>query len=193
MVRKVAIKKDDSEKINSQVESGEEMVTASTETQSQEDVQAELEKSKIEAAENYDKFLRISAELENYKKRAARDKADAINYGTERLIKDILPIIDSLERALDHASGAADFDAFVEGLQLIYEKLCSTLEKHGVERLEAVGKDFDPNYHEAMLQVSSEEYDDNKVVEEFERGYLLNGRLIRPVKVSVSKKITNEE
>ena len=161
-------------------------------TESKEELVGELEKTKNEAAENYDKYLRTSAEFENYKRRAIKERADAINYGNERLLKDILPIVDSLERALDHAYNSEDFDAFVEGLRLIYDKLLVSLEKHGVERIDAAGKDFDPNFHEAMLQVETEEYENNKIVEELEKGYLLNGRLLRPVKAAISKSISKE-
>jgi molecular chaperone GrpE len=188
---KSARKKDIEQKIKIKTESDEKGKNADTEEESPESPFNELEKSKQEAADNYDKFLRASAELENYKKRAVKELADAINYGNEKIIKDILPIIDSLERALDHAvANSEDFDTFVEGLKLIYEKILKTLEKHGVEKIDAFGMDFDPNFHEAMLQVESEDYEDNKIVEEFERGYLLNGRLLRPVKAAVSKHVT---
>lgn len=188
---KSARKKDIEQKIKIKTESDEKGKNADTEEESFESSFNELEKSKQEAADNYDKFLRASAELENYKKRAVKELADAINYGNEKIIKDILPIIDSLERALDHAvANSEDFDTFVEGLKLIYEKILKTLEKHGVEKIDAVGMDFDPNFHEAMLQVESEDYENNKIVEEFERGYLLNGRLLRPVKAAVSKHVT---
>jgi molecular chaperone GrpE len=174
-------------------ESFEKEAAVEREKKEQSDLEKELEQMKREAADNYDKYLRAAAEMENYKKRAAREKADAINYGNETLIRDILPIVDSLERALDHSSNSKDFDSFVEGLNLIYDKLLGVLEKNGVEKLDAVGKDFDPNFHEAVLQVPSADLGDNKVVEKFENGYLLNGRLLRPVKVSVSKHVTNEQ
>ncbi|MBN2514727.1 MAG: nucleotide exchange factor GrpE [Deltaproteobacteria bacterium] len=190
MARQVR-KKGIEEKINIKTESDETVKNSDTEKESPELPLNELEKSRQEAADNYDKFLRASAELENYKKRAVKELADAINYGNEKIIKDLLPIIDSLERALDHAiANSEDFDTFVEGLKLIYEKFLKTLEKYGVEKIDAVGIDFDPNFHEAMLQVESEDYEDNKIVEEFERGYLLNGRLLRPVKAAVSKHVT---
>jgi molecular chaperone GrpE len=173
-------------------ESFEKEAAVEREKKEQSDLEKELEQMKREAADNYDKYLRAAAEMENYKKRAAREKADAINYGNETLIRDILPIVDSLERALDHSSNSKDFDSFVEGLNLIYDKLLGVLEKNGVEKIDAVGKDFDPHFHEAVLQVKSADVDDNKVVEKFENGYLLNDRLLRPVKVSVSKHVTNE-
>ena len=195
MVKKQS-KKRDKKILDIQKESKEEVsapYVGEESAASKEELVEELEKTKEEAAENYDKYLRTSAELENYKRRAIKERADAINYGNERLIKDILPIVDGLERALDHAYNSEDFDAFVEGLRLIYDKLLVSLEKHGVERIDAAGKDFDPNFHEAMLQVETEEYENNKIVEELEKGYLLNGRLLRPVKAAISKNISKEK
>jgi len=195
MVKKQS-KKRDKKILDIQTESKEEVsapYVGEESAASKEELVKELEKTKEEAAENYDKYLRTSAELENYKRRAIKERADAINYGNERLIKDILPIVDGLERALDHACNSEDFDAFVEGLRLIYDKLLVSLEKHGVERIDAAGKDFDPNFHEAMLQVETEEYENNKIVEELEKGYLLNGRLLRPVKAAISKNISKEK
>ncbi len=146
-----------------------------------------LEEARKEAADNYDKYVRLAADFDNYKKRTQKDRADLLNYGNETIIKDVLPIVDSLERAVDHSANAGDFETFVTGLKLILDQLRSTLEKHGVESIKAVGEDFDPNYHEAMLLVEGDEENDNKVIEEFEKGYLLNGRLLRPSKVSVAK------
>lgn len=140
-----------------------------------------------EAAENYDKYVRAIAELENYKKRAARDRADYLKYGQENLIRDILPLMDSLGRAMEHACKSNDFEAFKSGLQLLQNQLSSCLGKQGVEPIEAAGLDFDPNVHEAVLQVESPDHGHNKVVQEFEKGYMLNGRLLRPSKVSVCR------
>lgn len=151
------------------------------------DLMARLAETEKEAAENYDKYLRAVAELENYKKRAAKEKADAIAYGNETLIRDALPILDSLDRASEHACNSTDLGAFKEGFKLVKEQLLGCLGKHGVEKIEAVGADFDPYLHDALLQVESEENKDSKVVEEFEKGYLLRGRLLKPAKVSVGR------
>ncbi|MDO9559538.1 MAG: nucleotide exchange factor GrpE [Syntrophales bacterium] len=144
-----------------------------------------LQDKEKEAAENYDKYVRAVAEMENYKKRAARDRADSLKFGQENLIKDILPLMDSLDRAMAHAGKSNDFEAFKEGLQLLQNQFSGCLGKQGVEQIEAAGRDFDPNVHEAVLQVESPDHGHNQVVQEFEKGYLLNGRLLRPSKVSV--------
>ena len=150
-----------------------------------------LQEKEKEAAAHYDKYLRAVAELENYKKRASKEKADIIKFGKEDLIKDILPFMDSLDRALEHETG--DIKAFQEGIKLMQEQLLCCLKKHGVERIEAAGKDFDPNVHEALMQMESDQHDDNKVISEMEKGYLLNGRLLRPSRVCVCKKTSKEE
>lgn len=151
-----------------------------------------LEKEK-EAKENYEKYLRSVAELENYKKFAAKERADLIRYNSENIIRDILPILDSLDRALDHAGTSKDVNAFMEGVRMIQEQLLNRLEKYGVRRIEAAGREFDPNIHEALLQVESDEHEDNHVVTEFEKGYLLNDRLLKPAKVSVAKHSSGEK
>ncbi|MFZ4438383.1 MAG: nucleotide exchange factor GrpE [Syntrophales bacterium] len=153
-----------------------------------EDLQAKLEEAVKKAADNYDKYVRSVAELDNYKKRAVREKADAIQYGNENLLRDILPLVDGMDRALEHACNSEDFDAFRKGLKLLQGQLLGCLQKHGVEMIDTAGKNFDPNVHEAMMQVESTEHEESGVVGEFERGYLLNGRLLRPAKVSVCKR-----
>jgi len=153
-----------------------------------EDLTAKLQEAEKKAAENYDKYVRAVAELDNYRKRAVREKADAIRYGNETLIRDMLPLVDGMDRALEHACNSEDFDAFRKGLQMLHEQLLGSLQKHGVERIDTAGKDFDPHVHEAMMQVESADHEDSRVIDEFEKGYLLNGRLLRPAKVSVCKR-----
>jgi molecular chaperone GrpE len=152
------------------------------------DLAAKLQEAEKKAAENYDKYVRSVAEFDNYRKRSIREKADAINYGNERLLQDVLPLLDGIDRALEQADKASDFEAFRKGLQLIREQLAGCLKKHGVESIDTLQKDFDPNLHEALLQVDSPDHEHNKVVNEFEKGFLLNGRLLRPAKVSVCKR-----
>ena len=154
------------------------------------DLREKLEEKEKEAKDNYDRYLRTVADLENYKKRAAREKADIIKFGKEEIIRDILPFIDSLDRALEHSTG--NVQTFKEGIALIQDQLLCCLKKHGVERIETAGLAFDPNFHEALMQIESDQHEDNKIVSEMEKGYLLNGRLLRPSKVCVCKKINKE-
>jgi molecular chaperone GrpE len=153
-----------------------------------EDLMARLQEAEDKAAANYDKYMRAVAELDNYRKRAVREKGDAIQYGNENLLRDILPLVDGMDRALEHACNSDDFEAFRKGLKLLQEQLLGCLQKHGVEKIDTAGKEFDPNVHEAMMQVESADHGDSKVVGEFEKGYLLKGRLLRPAKVSVCKR-----
>jgi molecular chaperone GrpE len=160
------------------------------------DLRARLETREKEAAENHDRYLRAMAEMDNYKKRAARDKEDAIKYGNEKLIKDILPILDSLDRALHQSSDLSvrnNFEAFKQGLELIHSQILGCLERHGVIKITAKGEEFDPDRHQALMQVETPEMESNRVVDEYESGYTLHGRLLRPTKVSVSKNIPKKD
>jgi molecular chaperone GrpE len=161
-----------------------------------EELHASLEAKEKEAAENYDRYLRAMAEMDNFRKRAARDKEDAIKYGNEKLIKDILPILDSLDRALHQASEMTarnNFEAFQQGLELIHSQILGCLERHGVVKVTAKGEEFDPDKHQALMQVETPEMESNRVVDEYESGYTLHGRLLRPSKVSVSKNVPKED
>ncbi len=157
----------------------------------QDEIKTRLQEKEKEAAENYDKYLRMVADFDNYKKRTAKDKADTIKFANEELIKDILPFMDSLDRALAHPD-SPEVESFKEGIKLIQEQLLCCLKKHGVEKIESMGADFDPNFHEAMMHMHSDEHEENKVINEIAMGYLLNGRLLRPSQVCVCKK-TNKE
>ncbi|HEX7504317.1 MAG TPA: nucleotide exchange factor GrpE [Syntrophales bacterium] len=160
------------------------------------DQRARLVTKEKEAAENHDRYLRAMAEMDNYKKRAARDKEDAIKYGNEKLIKDILPILDSLDRALHQSSDLSvrnNFEAFKQGLELIHSQILGCLERHGVIKITAKGEEFDPDRHQALMQVETPEMESNRVVDEYESGYTLHGRLLRPTKVSVSKNIPKKD
>ncbi len=159
----------------------------------EEDIMVKLQEKEKEAADNYDKYVRAVAELENYRKRAAREKADSIKYGNENIIKDILPLIDSMDRALQHADSYGYSDSFKKGLKLLQDQLLGCLGKHGVQQIECVDKTFDPNFHEAVFQVDTGAHEDNKVVEELEKGYRLHERLLRPAKVSIFKRPKEED
>ena len=157
------------------------------------DLVARLEEKEKEAAENYDRYVRAMADLENIRKRAVREKAESIKYGNETLIKDILPMIDSLDRALKPAENPGDFESFKKGLKLVQDQMHRCLAKHGVEQIDCLNKAFDPNVHEALFQIESDAHEDSHVVDELEKGYLLNGRLLRPAKVSVCKRTKEED
>jgi len=143
-------------------------------------------------------LLYVYAEFDNFKKRAARDLQQQMNYANETLIKEVLPIIDNLCRAKDHACDNGEkseerFAKFLQGIDLILKQLMGVLNKFGVEQLNSVGTKFDPNFHEAMDQVESDKHDNGDIVNEYQKGYTLKGRVIRPSKVSVATKKKKEE
>jgi len=151
-----------------------------------------LEAKGKEAEENYERMLRVAADFDNFKKRAAREKEELIKYGNEDLIKAILPFLDNLEKAVDHSETTQGVQSLVEGVKLTIQQLLQALNKFGLSPVESLGKPFDPAFHEAMMVVQTDQHEPNQVVEEFRRGYLLNDRLIRPATVSVSKPLDKE-
>jgi len=152
-----------------------------------EELKKKLEEKEKEAKEHYDRLLRMAADFENYKKRAVREKEEWTKFANEDLIKGILPFIDNLERAVNHSEKTEDFQSLVEGIRLTVQQLLQTLGKFGVSPIESFGKPFNPAVHQAMLVVETDQHEPNQVVEEFQKGYLLNDRLLRPATVSVSK------
>jgi len=142
-----------------------------------------------ELAEAKDRTLRVAADLENFRKRALKDREEAHHFGHQNLVKDLLPSVDNLERAVDHArkSGEESASGLLEGVELVLRELHSVLSKHGVTPIEALGQPFDPALHEAMAQVPDGSQPPGTVVEVFQRGYQLRARLLRPARVVVSK------
>jgi molecular chaperone GrpE len=134
-----------------------------------------------------DKLLYLQADFENFKKIKAKEKQDAIKFGNEAIIMDLLPVLDSLHMALDHAAKTEDFKSIHEGVKLTLSQFLKVLEKAGVVAVDAVGKKFDPNLHEAFYQEERADMEPAMVLSEFQKGYLLNDRLIRPSRVIVSK------
>ena len=157
-----------------------------------EELKKKLEEKEKEAKDFYDRLLRTAADLENYKKRAAKDKEEWTKFANEDLMKAILPFIDNLERAVNHAEKVMDTGVMIEGVRLTLRQILQTLNRFGLAPFESVGKPFDPAMHEAMLVVESDQHEPNRVVEEFQKGYLLNDRLLRPATVSVSKRPEKE-
>ncbi|HMQ11231.1 MAG TPA: nucleotide exchange factor GrpE [Oligoflexia bacterium] len=135
----------------------------------------------------YDRYVRLSADFENFRKRVQKEKSDLIKYGHESLMIDLLPVIDNFQRAVEHAKQAKDIEAIQTGIQMIFNQLINNLEKHGVSSKSAKGKEFDPNQHEAISHVESDDVDSNHIIEEMQKAYFLHDKLLRPALVSVSK------
>jgi molecular chaperone GrpE len=140
-----------------------------------------------EAKDNYDRYVRQIAETENFKKRNARERDDAIRFANELLLKDLLPVIDNLERAVTHADGGENGNPLVEGVEMVLKGFLDALNKFGVSQIVAVGQPFDPSKHEAIAQVDSDLHEPNTVVEELHKGYMFRDRLLRAALVSVAK------
>lgn len=147
----------------------------------------ELAACREEAKKNWDLYLRARADLDNQRKRAQRDVEDANRYGNDRLLKEMVPVLDNLERALEHAGQGTGGEGLIEGVNLTVNLFRKTLDSFGVKAISAVGTPFDPNLHQAMGQVETAEHPPNTVVTEFQKGYLLNDRLLRPALVMIAK------
>jgi len=141
------------------------------------------EKTK-ELEELKDRYLRVCAEYDNYRKRTAREIKEIREVATEHLIKDLLPVLDNFERALQHVPDPED--AFASGIRMVFSQLKDTLMARGLLPIESMGQPFDPNVHEALAQIESE-HPEGTVVQEYQKGYLLGKRVLRPAKVVVSK------
>ncbi|MCC2670196.1 MAG: co-chaperone GrpE [Armatimonadetes bacterium] len=140
-----------------------------------------------EAAEWRDRCLRQAAEADNLRRRTLREAEDAKRYGNERLVGDLLPVLDNLARALDAASQTDNFEALKSGVEQIYRQLDDLLSRSGLTRITSVGEPFDPNLHEAIMQVEPEgDQEPGQVVEELRAGYRLNDRVVRPSLVKVT-------
>ena len=133
------------------------------------------------------KYLRLAAEFDNYKKRTERDVARRMQFASEELVRDILPILDDLERAMDSTKKESSFEKLRDGVELVYNNFVNILKRRGVQPIESVGEPFDPEYHEAMMVQENEEYDSDIVIQEFEKGYKIGESVLRHAKVVVSK------
>lgn len=193
--------KEPSEAAEDAKEAAEEPSIASDQTIEIESLRSEIEKKSQQAKENYDKYVRLYAEFENYKKRMVKDHADFLKSANERLIKDILPVIDNLERAVEHAKEPSegskgelqDIKGLIAGIELTVKQFKDILGSLGVEEVKSVGEPFDPTRHEAVSHVETDKYDNNIIINEFQKGYLLNNRILRPAMVSVAKKLEKKE
>jgi len=158
----------------------------------EEAVRQDLEKKIEENRALQDKYLRLAAEFDNYKRRARRDQSDGIRFANEKLLKDLLPTIDNLERAIQsgrHQTG----EALLEGVELTRKQFIDTLTKLGVQQITSVGEPFDPSRHQAIAQVESDTMPANTVAEEFQKGYFLYERILRPAMVTVAKEPSNQQ
>jgi molecular chaperone GrpE len=150
-----------------------------------EHAQAAAPEAEDKSRQLQEQMLRMRADFDNTKKRLEREKMDSIKYANEKLLEEALPVMDDIDRAVASLSEGHDAAKVIEGLKLAQQKLHQVLERHGVQPVKALGEEFDPNVHEALGMVVAPDKKDGTVVDEIQRGYLLNGRLIRPSRVRI--------
>ncbi len=137
--------------------------------------------------ELFEKLQRVSADYANFQKRVLKQIADTVSYEKEKMIKSLLPALDNFEHTLQNARSADNVDVLIKGIQIVYDQILDILKSHNVEQIKAVGEKFDPALHQAMMQKAEPDKENNTVLEEFQTGYKLNGKVIRPSKVVVNR------
>ena len=159
--------------------SNEEIIKISTEEK--------INQLETEVLKFKDKLLRKAAEFENYKRRTENDQMNLLTYAAESFIKKLLPVVDDFERSIQHIEDAQDIDAIKQGIKLIYDKLMKIFHEQGVKKIDSVGKHFDVEYHEALMQRADDSVESHTVLDELEKGYTYNDKVIRHAKVIVSE------
>ncbi|HUW20920.1 MAG TPA: nucleotide exchange factor GrpE [Sedimentisphaerales bacterium] len=152
-----------------------------------EELGRQLEKLQTEKDEIFGKLQRVSADYANFQKRVAKQIGDTVAYEKEKIIRTLLPVLDNFEHTLKNAHSAENADVLIKGIRIIYDQMLDILKSHGVEQIKALGEKFNPALHEAMMQQTKPDREENIVLEEFQKGYGLNGRVIRPSRVVVNK------
>ena len=177
-----------------QVSQKDEPASIEIEVDSVESLQKKLDGALAESRQHYDRLLRVSAEFDNFKKRSARDADELRKYANEALLKDLLHVVDNLERAIASAADSVDSNmCVVEGVQMTLDEILKIFSKFGVTPIEATGKPFDPAFHQAIMQQETEAHAENTVMSEMQKGYLLRDRLLRPAMVVVAKAVSQTE
>ena len=165
----------------------EEIVDAAAEEAEEAEEALDPEKLAADLAELNQRFLRTAADFENYKRRTAQEKEDLLKYSNAKLMAELLPVLDNFQLALKSPAESVEAQNVVKGVEMIYRQMLQTLEAAGMAKIEAVGQPFDPNLHEAIMQVDDDTVPEDTVVEELRAGYMLKERVIRPSMVKVSK------
>jgi len=146
----------------------------------------ELDQLRKQADENYQRYLRTQADFDNFRRRARQEKEDLAKYASQKLVESLVPIVDNFDRAIQVSKDTQDFDGLVKGIDMVYRQFEGVLQSEGVKQIDSVGQPFNPEFHQAVMQVESDEYEEGIVVEELQKGYMLNDRVIRPAMVKVS-------
>jgi len=149
-------------------------------------VETELEIAQKLADENYQRYLRVQADFDNFRRRSRQEKEEFAKYASMKLIEQLLPVVDNLERALATGKETTDTEALLKGIDMVFRLLGQVLEQEGLKPIEAVGQPFNPEFHQAIMQVESAEHDEGTVIEEIQKGYNLKDKVLRPTMVKVS-------
>ncbi|MDR0269005.1 nucleotide exchange factor GrpE [Paenibacillus sp.] len=149
-------------------------------------LQSEVERLQTLADDSQQRFLRTQADFDNYRKRTLKEKEDFAKYASSKLITELLPIIDNFDRAIAAAGDSAEIESFAKGVNMIFRQLEGVLKAEGLETMDSVGQPFNPEFHQAIMQVESDEHEEGIVVEEVQRGYKLKDKVLRPAMVKVS-------
>tara|TARA_B100000315_G_scaffold41491_1_gene36387 strand:+ start:1925 stop:2602 length:678 start_codon:yes stop_codon:yes gene_type:complete len=152
-----------------------------------------IEAKDKEAKENYDKFLRLNAEFDNFKKRTQREKADSYKYGSEKIIRDMIPVIDNLERALQATKNNDKVEELSKGVEMIMNQIKNILESIGAKQFSSIDQSFDPNKHEAVSKIVTTKHEHNTIIEELRKGYMFHDRLLRAAMVVVAENESEKE
>jgi molecular chaperone GrpE len=158
-----------------------------------EELRRQIEDLQKEKDELFGKLQRVSADYINFQKRVSKQTADTIVYEKEKIIKTLLPALDNFEHTLQNTHSAENTDVLVKGIRIIYDQMLDILRTHGVEHIKALGEKFDPALHEVIMQRAEPDREENIVLEEFQKGYKLNGRVIRPSRVIINKLPSKQE
>lgn len=172
------------EEQETKTESADETNADDQERQEQEDSKADNEEAAKEPEEDENsRYMRLMADFQNYKKRVEKEKSDIYSYANEKIATELLAVLDNFERALEHDG---EDKSFKEGMEMIFKQLFDVLEKAGMEEIPALGEEFDPNFHNAVMNEETDEYESGKVSGVMQKGYTLNGKVIRPSMVKVA-------
>lgn len=169
-----------------QVEEIEETVDEQLEEQAEAAQDNELEQAKAQAEENHQRYLRAQADFDNFRRRTLKEKEDLAKYASLKLVTELVPILDNFERAIATNPNSGDTESFTKGVDMIFRQLQQVLEQEGLTAMNTVGEAFNPEFHQAIMQVESDEYEEGIVVEEVQKGYMLKDRVLRPAMVKVS-------
>ncbi|WP_314584629.1 nucleotide exchange factor GrpE [Paenibacillus terrigena] len=150
------------------------------------EVELEIQRLTELAEENNNRYLRAQADFDNFRRRTVKEREELAKYASLKVVEQLVPVLDNFERAIQASGDNQDFESFSKGVQMIFRQLSQVLDQEGLQQMNAVGQPFNPEYHQAIMQVESDEYEEGIVVEEVQKGYMLKDKVLRPAMVKVS-------